>query len=98
MFKKKQKPNLAKQPVLTGCLLFLSVICFAQSSNTLTIGECYELARANYPLARQMGLIEKTKAYSIENISKGWLPQLSINGQGTYQSAVTQIPISLPNV
>ena len=98
MFKKKQKPNLPKQPVLTGCLLFLSVICFAQSSYTLTIGECYELARANYPLARQMGLIEKTKAYSIENISKGWLPQLSINGQGTYQSAVTQIPISLPNV
>jgi outer membrane protein TolC len=98
MFKKKQKPNLLKQPALTGCLLFLSVICFAQSSNTLTIMQCYELAKANYPLARQMGLIEKIKAYSIENISKGWLPQLSINGQGTYQSAVTQIPISLPNV
>jgi len=98
MFTKKHKPNRLIQPVITGCLLFLSVISFAQSSNTLTIMQCYELAKANYPLAKQMALIEKTKEYSIENISKGWLPQLSVNGQGTYQSAVTQIPISLPNV
>jgi len=98
MCKKKQKPNPLKQPVLAGCLLFLSVIGFAQPSNTLTIGQCYELAKTNYPLAKQMALIEKTKEYTIDNISKGWLPQLSINGQGTYQSDVTKVPISLPNV
>ncbi|MEO5594973.1 MAG: TolC family protein [Chitinophagaceae bacterium] len=98
MFKRKQKTKLLKQSVLAGCTLFLSVICFAQSSGTLTIAQCYELAKANYPLAREMALIEKTKEYTIDNISKGYLPQLNLYGQATYQSAVTQIPISLPNV
>lgn len=68
----------------------------AQSNNTLTIEDCYQLATKNFPLVKQMALIEKTKQYSLENASKGYLPQLSINGQGTYQSEVTEVKI--PNV
>ncbi|GAA4468346.1 TolC family protein [Nemorincola caseinilytica] len=43
-------------------------------------------------------MIEKSNEYTIANANKGYLPQFNINGQGTYQSEVTQIPISLPNV
>ncbi len=81
-----------------GSLLFLSLLCPAQTTGPLTIEQSYLLAAKNYPLAKQLSLIEKTTAYTLENIAKGWLPQLSLNGQGTYQSAVTQIPFSLPNV
>ena len=98
MLKKKQKSNHTKQLLITGCLLFLSAVCTAQTANSLTIDQCYQLAKVNYPLAKQLALIEKTKEYTLDNIAKGWLPQLSLNGQGSYQSAVTQIPISLPNV
>jgi outer membrane protein TolC len=56
------------------------------------------MAKQNYPLIKQYTLIEKTKEYSISNAQKGILPQFNIAGQATYQSAVTQIPISLPNV
>lgn len=75
-------------------LLFaITTNAFAQSGNSLTIEECYKLAQTNFPLVKQMALIEKTKEYSISNAAKGNLPQFNLNGQGTYQSEVTSINI-----
>lgn len=70
----------------------------AQSNNTLTIEECYQLARNNYPLVKQSELITKSAAYSIQNIANGFLPQISFAGQASYQSAVTKIPIKIPGM
>jgi outer membrane protein TolC len=69
----------------------------AQITRALTIQDCYNLAHQNYPLIKKKEVISKSKGYSIENASKGYLPQLSINGQSTYQSDVTEIPIKIPN-
>lgn len=64
--------------------------------NTITIEQCYEWSRANYPLVEELGIIDKTTAYNISNASKGNLPQVNINGQASYQSDVTSINIDLP--
>jgi outer membrane protein TolC len=84
--------------------IFLTITIFlslhsvnADARQKLTLEECYMRARENYPLVKQRQLIGKTRDYSIENASAAWLPQVSINGQATYQSDVTQIPIKLPN-
>src|ERR1700754_3869425 len=69
---------------------------FAQTTQSLTLEQCYQLAETNYPLTRQRALIEKTKEYSLDNIRKGIYPQLAINGSATYQSDVTKI--SLPPI
>lgn len=69
----------------------------AQTAKTLTIEDCYTLTHQNYPLIKQKEVISKSKEYSIENASKGYLPQFIINGQATYQSDVTEIPIKIPN-
>jgi len=76
-------------------LLMIGSKLYAQSNEALSIDSCYALAKRNYPLVKQMALIEKTKDYSLDNASKGYLPQLNIAGQATYQSEVTSIPISL---
>ncbi|MEO6721835.1 MAG: TolC family protein [Ferruginibacter sp.] len=68
------------------------------SGQTLTIDHAYEQAKQHYPLSRQRELIKKARDYSIENISKGYLPQFSVNGQATYQSDVTQVPIKIPGM
>lgn len=68
------------------------------SGQSITLGNCLEMAKQNFPLIKQYGLIEKSKEYSVDNANKGYLPQFNIAGQATYQSAVTQIPISLPNM
>jgi outer membrane protein TolC len=78
-------------------LAFQPLVTKAQDM-ALTLDECYTLARQNYPLTRQRELIAKSREYSIENISKGNLPQVVIAGQASYQSDVTTIPISVPGM
>jgi outer membrane protein TolC len=83
---------------LLASMFFVLSRLHSQTDTVLSLDQCYQLARQNYPLVKQMALIEKTREYTIANASKGYLPQFSIAGQATYQSEVTQIPISLPNV
>lgn len=68
------------------------------AQETLTLEETYAFAKQNYPLIKRHDLIAKTKQYNIENTSKGWLPQINVIGQATYQNEVIQLPISLPNM
>lgn len=61
----------------------------------LNLEQAYQLARANYPLIKQKELISKTAFLTIENINTAYLPQLSLNGQASYQSDVTSINIPI---
>ncbi|MGC4234626.1 MAG: TolC family protein [Niabella sp.] len=90
--------NKQKLEWLISLLLICSHWAMAQTETALSLDNCLELAKQNYPLIRQYTLIEKTKEYSIANAQKGYLPQFNMTGQATYQSDVTQVPISLPNV
>lgn len=71
---------------------------FSTNAQTLTLEECYGLAKQNYPLIKRHDLISKTKEYNLQNAAKGWLPQIQIVGQATYQNDVIQFPIQLPNM
>lgn len=86
-----------KHSFLIAAALSLVLMVDAQTTTPLSLEDCYKLARQNFPLIKQKELIQKTKEYSIDNISKGYLPQFVINGQATYQSDVTEIPVKLPN-
>ncbi len=85
---------------LLGLCFWLCIIQVEAQPKTLSIEESYQLARKNYPVIRQRELIRKAKDYSIQNAEKGYLPQISVLGQATYQSAVTEfrLPVSLPGV
>jgi outer membrane protein TolC len=84
----------------TVASIFL-LCCLVSSVNgqkKITIDECYVLARNNYPLSKQKELLEKSRDFSITNISKGYYPKVAFFGQATYQSDVTEIPISIPGI
>lgn len=76
-------------------LACLPIVAFGQS---ISLDECQTKAKANYPLVKQYGLIEQTAQYTISNANKGYLPQLTLSAKGTYQSQVTKLPITIPNV
>lgn len=78
------------------CCLMGSV--YGQTNETITIEQAYQMARQNYPLIRQKDLIEKSSFLSIENIKTSFLPQLNLSGQASYQSDVTALNVSIPNV
>lgn len=61
-------------------------------TQTVTPDECQRLAQENYPLIKQYDLIRQTTDYTVSNISKGWLPQISAMAQATYQSDVMTLP------
>lgn len=84
--------------VLPVLCLFAGLFSANGQTTLLTLDTCYALARQNYPLVQQRDLITKSAGYSIDNAAKGYLPQININGQATYQSDVTQLPIQIPGV
>ena len=85
--------KILKLLLLLTFLLSLPV----NAQESVTLEETQQLAKEHYPLIKRNGLIEKTKAYTLENIAKEWLPQINVVGQATYQNEVTQLPFALPN-
>jgi outer membrane protein TolC len=76
-------------------LLFISYSLQAQHSQ-LTLEEAYDQAQKNYPLIKQKDLVRQTADINISNLQKGYLPQVSLSGQATYQSDVTKIDVPFP--
>ena len=77
-------------------LLFLLMLPLTMQAQTLQ--ECQEAAEHNYPLIRQYDLIGKTTQLTVENIGKGWLPQISASAQATLQSDVASWPEQMRSV
>ena len=79
-------------------VLLIPYLSIAQSRQPLSLQKAYDLAQQNYPLIKQRELLKQTADINIENLSKGFLPQLSFSGQATYQSDVTTVKIPIPGV
>jgi len=67
------------------------VVCAVASSGQ-SLEECRRLARENYPEIRQYDLISQTEQYNLSNASRAWIPQVTLSGQATYQSATPTYP------
>ena len=78
--------------------IFLLFIGLINAQETIALEQCYQWSRENYPLIKKQELIKKSEQYTTENALKGWLPQINIVGQATYQNEVTELPIKLPNI
>jgi len=83
---------------IAALLSFVSSTVLAQEIRRLQIDSCFEMAKRNFPLINQLGLLQQSKDFSIDNANKAYLPQVSINGSATYQSDVTKVPIAIPSM
>lgn len=72
------------------------LVGWAANAQQLTLEECHEKARQNFPLIKQKQLLVSTKEFSVANARSGYLPQISVIGQATYQSDVTKVPLEVP--
>ncbi|WP_262250045.1 TolC family protein [Parapedobacter soli] len=84
--------------LLLACLLAIPIGRADAQATALTLRESQTLAAENYPMVKQRDLISKSASYAIDQVDKRYLPQITINGQATYQSAVTEIPIPVPGM
>ena len=90
--------NSAVKAFIALFILLINSNLTAQDKKYLSLQEVYQLSEQNYPAIKQMGLIKQTEELNLNNLSAGFLPQLSLNGQATYQSDVTKVDIPIPNV
>ncbi len=78
--------------------VFVSFHLHAQDENRLDIETCYRLAQAHYPVLQQDHLLQEQLDIALKNINSHYLPQASLQGQATYQSDVTSIPVKIPGM
>jgi len=93
-----KKISAIGKPAVLILFTLITNVAGAQLPGRLTLEEANTLARNNFPAIKQLDLVKQTAGLNVENLKKGFLPQLSINGQATYQSDVTGLNLSLPGV
>lgn len=76
-------------------IISFALIMMATAIQAQTLEECQLAAEKNYPIIKQYDLISQTTQLTVKNIMKGWLPQIAIAAQATYQSDVTSWPESM---
>ena len=77
-------------------LFFLLLVPNLLFSQKLSLEQCFELAENHHPTQAQKEMIARTADLQAKNINRNYLPQLSLNGQATWQSQVTEVNIPLP--
>lgn len=93
--RREMRFKVIKKGVLSTVLaLGLSIPAFSQFS----LNSLIDSATQNYPGLNQRILSSNVKQNSISALNKRYLPNISINAQGSWQSDVTTLPISLPMV
>lgn len=75
--------------ILWNCI---GIPVFAQ----VTLTECVEKARNNYPQIKKLDLIREAEKYDLSNAGQSWLPQLTVSGKAQYQSDVVEMPFDIP--
>src|SRR6476469_2307325 len=88
--------DLLKRCLFKTGMLLLIFFPALTSAQPLTLEQAYDMEKKNYPMIKQKDLVRQTAELSIENLNRGYLPQITLTAQATYQSAVTEPPVSIP--
>ena len=81
---------------LPAALFSLFLPCTIKAQDSITLDYCYRQAEKNYPLRRQLDMMDNSNTLKIQNLNKSYLPQVNVNGNASLQSDVTKVAISLP--
>lgn len=78
----------------------MPIIAFGQVGQKFTLADCHDSAVYNYPNLRQLELNKAVFDLNTKNIKTSYYPKLNLNGQLSYQSDVTKMPIgnSIPGI
>lgn len=53
------------------------------SAQAISLKECHQMAHDNYPAIKQYQMLDQSRDFTLENVAKGWLPQVSASA-GAY--------------
>ena len=64
---------------MTRKFFLLAMILLPIAVHALSLNEARSMACDNYPAIRQYRMIEQSRDFTLDNVMKGWLPQVSIS-------------------
>ena len=64
---------------MTRKYYLLAMILLPVAVHALSLNEARSMARDNFPAIRQYRMIEQSRDFTLDNVAKGWLPQVSIS-------------------
>lgn len=88
---------MKKKIRLIALFLFVHLAVWAQPL-VISLDSCRSLALKNNPQAIQGALYRTLQENQDQNSGRGYLPQLNLNAQASWQSEVTSVPINIPNL
>lgn len=74
--------------MLRRLLLFTLLSSVFAATAQITVEQCVDLARENYPLIKKYDLLRQTRSIDLSDINKTWLPQLNAYGQATILQSI----------
>lgn len=85
-------------PFYLTLIICLVVISSSVVNAQYTLENAISDAMLNTEIRSLSALNSRIAGLKTRNLGKQYLPQLGITGQATYQSDVTELPVSLPNI
>lgn len=64
-------------------MLLTMVLMSSLSAQAISLKECHQMAHDNYPAIKQYQMLDQSRDFTLENVAKGWLPQVSASA-GAY--------------
>lgn len=98
---KKQK-NISAQIIKYKFLIIVAFILGSlsttkgQITDSISIEKCFSMGIENSTTSKQKTSLDLITDENIKIVATGHMPQAELNGQATYQTEVTSIPISIP--
>lgn len=77
-------------------VILVIALLLPHSPDSLSLEECYSLAELSYPLQRQIALRDSISSLKAANFATGYLPQIRLQAQATYQSEVPALQLPIP--
>ncbi|MES2130710.1 MAG: TolC family protein [Bacteroidota bacterium] len=84
--------------LLSGFMILFSLGASAQQKEEITLQQLQTLAKENYPLLKQKQMYTDIATNKTKQLSTNFYPQVTVTGQATYQSEVTELNIPIPGV
>ncbi len=85
---------------MKNAIIFILMLLLAslKANAQLTLEQCREMARENYPVIRQLALVEQSRDFTVSNAAKANIQQITLNGKAQYQSDATNFGGDIPGI
>ena len=82
--------------ILPALGLLIGSIPLSLNAQSISLQACLDSAEANLPILQQAPLIRQSLENKLSTFENQNLPQINFTGQATYQSAVPELPFTIP--